>query len=415
MAPMGLQRALAAMALLAVACGSANHASTLTPTPSAVGATSTPTSYPSPDNPFPSNTSPSYPSPTYPIPPTASSIPTGQCPAVQPAPQFPASTPSNRNLAIVWLRGSYQYVVRDITDISQPTTVSTFADLGSPQFVSATDVSGFGNNELDQVHLAGSRSVVAKMCFAGFAFAWRSDGTAAAYVTDLQTYQGSELHIVSGGQNRVASSMPGLPVGGCEQWDCADRLDLRLLYSPNGAYISLVQSWSGPVFRVWASDGTLIKSIDSGLTDSRAFPSMSVWSGTGLYFRDAQGVEVWRDGNQSLVLPLVAWIRPKASPAGGQIVYMERDAFGEARVSLLDTTTNKVREVARSRSEPAFLTSRYIWYQGERPCVAGDLYPCNGGGAPTTPTGKTYIYDLQAGTETESIIAKVWDVWPHPA
>ncbi len=276
-------------------------------------------------------------------------------------------------------------------------------------------MSGFGNNELDQVHLAGSRSVVAKMCFAGFAFAWRSDGTAAAYVTDLQTYQGSELHIVSGGQNRVASSMPGLPVGGCEQWDCADRLDLRLLYSPNGAYISLVQSWSGPVFRVWASDGTLIKSIDSGLTDSRAFPSMSVWSGTGLYFRDAQGVEVWRDGNQSLVLPLVAWIRPKASPAGGQIVYMERDAFGEARVSLLDTTTNKVRELARSRSEPAFLTSRYIWYQGERPCVAGDLYPCNGGGAPTTPTGKTYIYDLQAGTETESIIAKVWDVWPHPA
>src|SRR5260370_21579904 len=115
MAPMGLQRAVAAMALLAVACGSANHASTNTPTPSAVGATSTPTSYPSPGNPSPSNTSASYPSPTYPIPPTASSIPTGQCPAVQPAPQFQPSPPSSRNLALVWLKASSAFDLRVIT------------------------------------------------------------------------------------------------------------------------------------------------------------------------------------------------------------------------------------------------------------------------------------------------------------
>jgi hypothetical protein len=402
------------MALLAVACGSANHASTVSATPSAAGTASASTSYPTSSYPSPIEASPTHPPPTYPSPTTASSARTGQCPAVQPAPQFPASTPSNRNLALVWLRGSYQYVVRDITDISQPATVSTFADLSSPRFVSATEVSGFGNNELDRLPLAGSRSVVAEMCMAGFAFAWSSDGTAAAYVTDLQTGAGSELHIVSGGQNRVASSMPGLPIGGCESWDCTDRLDLRLLYSPNGAYISLVQSWSGPVFRIWASDGGLIKSLDAGSTNYRALPSMSVWSGTGLYFRDPQGVEVWRDGRQSLVLPLAAWVRPKASPAGGQIVYMERDAYGEARVKLLDTTTNKVRELARSRSEPAFLTSRYLWYQGERPCATGDPYPCSAG-APTTPTGKTYLYNLQTGTETESIIADVWDVWPHPA
>src|SRR5260370_15761657 len=134
MARMGLKGAVAVMALLAVAWGSANHASPNTPTPSAVGATSTPTSYPSPGNPSPSNTSASYPSPTYPIPPTASSIPTGQCPAGQPAPQFQPSSPSRRNLARVWLKGSSAVVVRDITDINQPFAVSTLNSIGVPQF-----------------------------------------------------------------------------------------------------------------------------------------------------------------------------------------------------------------------------------------------------------------------------------------
>src|SRR5260370_2837961 len=125
---------VAAMAVLAVACGSVHPVFGVPATASSVRTTSPPRSYPST----------AFPSPSFSAPTTASTART-QCPAVQTAPQFPASTPSNRNLAIVWLRGSYQYVVRDITDISQPTTVATFADLGSPQFVSATDVSGFGN------------------------------------------------------------------------------------------------------------------------------------------------------------------------------------------------------------------------------------------------------------------------------
>jgi hypothetical protein len=31
----------------------------------------------------------------------------------------------------------------------------------------------------------------------------------------------------------------------------------------------------------------------------------------------------------------------------------------------------------------------------------------------TIPTGVTYIYDLQDGTESGSAIAAVYDVWPH--
>ena len=69
--------------------------------------------------------------------------------------------------------------------------------------------------------------------------------------------------------------------------------------------------------------------------------------------------------------------------------------------------------VVQFRSEPVFLTSRYIWYQGERDCVPADGCGTN---PPFHPaSGKTYIYDLQDGTETGSVITSVADVWPHAA
>jgi hypothetical protein len=151
--------------------------------------------------------------------------------------------------------------------------------------------------------------------------------------------------------------------------------------------------------------------LKKGVSES---DQMSVWSGDALYFRDAAGVEMWRAGAQSLLLAGVAWIRPKASPAGGQIVYEIRDSAGVAHVVILDTRTGETREIAKSRSEPAFLSSHLIWYRGERPCVSGDPPPC-GSGITNTDTGKTYIYDLQDGSESQSDITAVFDVWPHPA
>lgn len=138
---------------------------------------------------------------------------------------------------------------------------------------------------------------------------------------------------------------------------------------------------------------------------------MSVWSGSTFYFRDTKGVEMWRSGAESLLLPEVRWIRPRASPAGGQIVYETRDAAGTAHVHLLDTASGKVRDLANARSEPAFLNSHLIWYREERLCTPSDK--CVVG--PTTTTGRTFIYDLADGTETESKIASVSDSWPHPA
>ena len=95
------------------------------------------------------------------------------------------------------------------------------------------------------------------------------------------------------------------------------------------------------------------------------------------------------------------------------MVYTIRDSHGWGHIRVVDTTTGKVRELKADRTDAVFLTSRFIWYQGERACTAAEdcgLHP------PFHPlSGKAYIYDLQTGTESESIITGVADVWPHAA
>ena len=139
---------------------------------------------------------------------------------------------------------------------------------------------------------------------------------------------------------------------------------------------------------------------------------MSSWSGHTFYFPGADGVDMWRDGVTSSFLRGVQWIGPNASPAGGQIVYATQDAQGWSHTFVVDTASRKVQELKKGRSAPAFLTSRYIWYRGERACVPADYCPR---GWKVVASGKTYIYDLADRTETESIITAVFDVWPHPA
>ena len=341
-----------------------------------------------------------------------------ECPASQPGPTASASAPSSRKLILVRLRGSQSYVVRDVTDIAHPFTVGTPDQLDGPQFVSASDLSSrsyFDENALLRMPLRGSpRLVVAQGCRGMIAFAWNPSGTAAAYVTDLSDGPGSQLHLIANGRNEVVAAMPSVPWGVDCAGNCADFVDSRLLYSQNGNYVSLVQNWGGPILRIWTSAGKLLKSIDGGGIAGSKLPTMSVWSGNTLYYRDAKGVESWSEGVEKTVLPGVSWIRPTASAAGGSIVYEVRDAAGTPNVYLLDTATGTARLLARSRSEPAFLTGRYVWWQQERPCISSDPYPC-GTVFTSVPTRRTFVYDLQDQTETESLIDAVFDVWPHPA
>jgi len=327
----------------------------------------------------------------------------------------PTPTPS-ANLALVTLRSSGFVVVRDLSDISHPKTVGTL-QVGAPQaqFVSGTEFSyldpqyigdvGTSASNLMRTPVAGSpATLVVKAAHGIVLYAWSPDGKTAAYVTN--TDKASELHLVTASNDRPVSTMPAI-LGGCENPICAFATEFRLLYSPDGKYISLSQSFGGPNFRVWNSEGKLLTSNPDGSSYG-----MTVWAGGNLYFVDANGVEVWRDGVTSPFLPGVRWLRPHASPDGTQIVYAASDSAGVTHVYVVNTSNKAIREIKKLRREPVFLTSRYLWYQGERACKAGDL--C----APSLPvifSGTTYIYDLQEGTESTSIIEEVHDTWPHAA
>jgi hypothetical protein len=297
-------------------------------------------------------------------------------------------------------------VVRDITSITHPKTVSTLLT-SPPQFVNGTELSYTDETGLFRMPLAGSpKTRVAKSDLSAGLFTWSPSGSSAAYLAPSSS--GMTLHLLSGGQDTaVVGSIPAVPVTGCESQFCGGTWDLRLSYSPDGAFISLVESIANVnAFRLWSSDGKLLIRADS------ASRSMSTWSGHSFYFPGATGVDLWRDGVTSSFLPGVTWIRPNASPAGGQIVYETRDAQGWAHTFVVDTTTRKIRELKKARTSPVFLTSRYVWYKGQRACVATDYCPS---GWTVADSGKTYIYDLLDSTETESIITAVFDVWPHAA
>jgi hypothetical protein len=351
---------------------------------------------------------------------TASTTRTGTpttCREPQPASNFAPSQASDRNLEIVWFKGSQKFVVRDITDILHPTNIRTYDGVFGLKFVSAREVSFADTSGLIRSALEGTGRRTSVACGA-LPFDWSPDGTSVAYVSRDQIGRGAEVHLLRDGRTTVAYSFPLVDRAiGCETRACGETYDLKLLYSPSGAFFSLVENlFSQRTVRIWTSDGKLVKSLDGDATSNSDFPTMSVWSGDALYWRDKRGVVRWRDGSESVVLSGVVWINPHGSPAGGQIVYETRDSGGgTAHILIYDTVSGKAREVATSRSEPFFLNSHLIWYKQERPCAAGDGWPCGQSAATTIETGKTLIYDLDDKTETESIIAAVFDVWPHAA
>ena len=311
------------------------------------------------------------------------------------------------NLELVHLKGGpVTDVVRDITDILNVRTVFQF-DGGPATFVSGTVLAYVQGPSLLKRPLCGSPSAVVAPEHGIYfnAYAWSPDGSAVAYVTSAGSE--TQIRILDHGKDRLLAGLPSLsPNHACPYQSCADQSDIRLLWSPDGKHISLVQNLGGPSLRVWSMDGAVELSSDA----ESAF--MSAWSGDALYFRDTHGVEVWRGSGETLALPGVAWVRPRASPGGGQIVFATRDGSGMAHVQVLDTRSGATREIAKSRSEPAFLNSHLVWYQEERPCGPSDN--CEAG-FKYIASGRTFVYDLQDGSEFESVVQSVMDVWPHAA
>ena len=385
-------------ALVAAACGSTNPTGGIL-TPSAPGASPIASDSPSPT----ATTSPV--STSHPTPKATSSQTANPCAPVA----TPPLTPSVETWALVSLRGGDCTIVRKITDINHPSTNAEFAQLSQPRFLAERTLTYLDGNSLFHVLVIGSRKTRVVTTTQGvLMYTWSPDRSTVVYATQSQPGTAA-VHQLSGGRDRVIGTIPILLGAiGCETVaSCAgaDTWDTRLTYSPNGAYISLTENIGNvQAFRLWSSDGTLITSSDS---QSR---SMSVWSGDGFYYPHGSGVEVLRNGAVSLFLPGVNWIRPNVSPKETQIVYEVRDAQGWHHTFVVDTITKQTRELKKGRTDPVFLTSRYIWYRAERACAVSE--GCDATHSATL-SGKTYIYDLKDGTETESIITNVYDVWPH--
>lgn len=336
-----------------------------------------------------------------------------------PPPDFIASPNPQRNLVLARLRGSDQIVVRDVTDINHPATLATpdlFGASSFPSFASGSGISYVnGSRELVWTPLNGSpQLVVAGTCGAPTiqAFGWSPDGQSFTYLVDPgfgASPSDFQWHLVSRSADRVIGNAPiWCYCGG----NPSDDLSLQVGFSPNGQLASLVEHVTRSTdLQVRRFDGTSVGSEIRGDGSQNAV-TWGVWSGIDLFFRDSQGVERWREGAIKAFLPGVAWFHPWASPGGGQIAYAVRGTDGFTHVNVVDTATGTTRQLSsQPRTEPYFLTSRYVWYKGERLCRPGDLGICRN----TTTTGSTYIYDLQTGAEFDSIITDIMEVWPHGA
>jgi hypothetical protein len=316
-------------------------------------------------------------------------------------------------------------VIRDITDIDHPSTVAT-VDVpgfgqdgwGSPSFVSSSTISyrdSFGR-QLLRMPLSGSGpQLVAAWCADAYiaSFSWSPDGQSFSYLVEPEDWVTSpaqtafQWHLVSAGVDRLLGTAPlWCHCGGGSQDN-----SLAVGFSPNGQFVSMVDYLQmGTALQVRRLDGSI---VGTDIRRDRNDPNpvtMGVWSSSDLFFRDAAGVERWHEGVIKQFLPGVAWLHPWASPNGGQIVYSVRGSDGLSRVNVVDTSTGQARQLSsQPRLGPIFLSPRYVWYRGERLCGRNEPGMCFN----TTPTGTSYIYDLQSGAEWESMITAIADVWPH--
>jgi hypothetical protein len=319
-------------------------------------------------------------------------------------------------MVIAKIRGSDQTVVRDVTDVDHPSTVATVnvptwmsGWRPIPSFASPSAISYVAEGrQLIRLSVTGSGSdTTAAVCRSHSirAFGWSPDGQAFTYLVDPFDPQGAfQWHLVVDGADRVIGTAPiACYCGG----GTAD-MNLVVQFSPDGQFAWLEDSlgWRGTSLQVRRLDGSLVGAEIKG---DRSGPTMGVWSGTDLFFRDKQGVERWNKGDIKPFLPGVAWLHPKASPHGGLIVYAVRASDGLGRVYVVNTSNGQTRQLStQPRTWPYFVNARYVWYRGERLCAPAETM-CIG----TEFLDSAYIFDLQTGTESESRITDIADVWPH--
>jgi Tol biopolymer transport system component len=320
-------------------------------------------------------------------------------------------------LALVKLRNTAGIIVRDITDVSKP--VSRCAITGATpnffRFVNATHISYIvTSNDAGALYLVNlstrTTSLVRAWTNEGtlyWVYAWSPDGKALSYLRS--NGDKVEWHLLTAAGDVKMSDLGSIPGRGVDP----NSDDAMVGFSADGRYVALENTFSSSTGAAGqAPPFQVVRLSDRKLVYSRTAGTMAAWArkGATIYFRTASGVESWDpSGATHVVVPQgFRWIHPWPSSDGKLIAYVDADSKGNhypGYVRLSDKQA--IRVSTRPRTGAAFLNSTLMWYAEESICPAG----CGFGGP--SLTGRTYIYDVVAKTEGASVIAAVFDSWPH--
>jgi hypothetical protein len=253
----------------------------------------------------------------------------------------------------------------------------------------------------------GASTVAATWSGGGFMdglHAWSPDRGFLAYVTSDTS--AVNLHLLSGGGDRVVASMGAVPGRGFNP----NEDDSYLAFSPDGAYFALVQTFTGTGDQLQVR-----RTIDGSLAFSLSRGTMATWGtmGSRLYYRmpSSSVIQVWDSttGVAQAFGQQVSWIRPRADAGDDNLAFTVRDTSGTPHVWLYGHSGRSGGPLPNVRSSPLWLNSTTFFYVEEAPCS-----PNCGIGPAWQPDGKTFTFDIAAQAETSSRISQVYSAWPRP-
>ena len=327
-----------------------------------------------------------------------------------------AGTPAAQE-AVVKLQGSAQPVLADVANAKSPRTICGISGgTFTPQLMTQRMISWYatqgtptnpGTSVIAVLDLFNGVSTVAAT-WSGGSFmdglhAWSPDRGFLAYIASDSN--GVALHLLSGGGDRVVTTMGAVPGRGRDP----NQDDAYLAFSPDGAYFALVQTLtsSGDQLQVR-------RTIDGSLAFSLTRGTMATWGSTGskLYYRmpNSSSVQVWDSAKGvSQAIAQTAWIRPRADAGDDNIAFTVRDSAGTPHVWLYGHGGRSGGQLPNIRSAPIWLNSTEFFYVEEAVCSTN----C-GLGPAWQPNGKTFTFDLAQQAETASKISQVYSAWPRP-
>ncbi len=312
------------------------------------------------------------------------------------------------------MQGSSLPILADVTDAAHPLTICSFAGAWKPQLVTQTTVSWYASQgppgapstsaivTLDV--FSGISALVATWQGNGFMdglYAWSPDQSLLAYITSDSS--AVNLHLLSGGGDRVVSSLGPVPGPGASPTED----DAYLGFSADGGYFALEQTFTGGFLQVR-------RAADGGLAFSQATATMATWGSTAgrLYFRQPLGsaISLWdaTSGISPALGQSLAWIRPRADAGDDYLAFTVRDSSGTPHVWLYGHGGRASGMLSGVRASPVFLNPTTVFYEEEAACAPN----CSPGLA-TQPDGHTFTYDLGRQLESPSSITAVLGSWPR--